>query len=70
MRGVIDRFEGDIAVIELEGGVMIDLEKNKLPNDASEGDALIIQENSISIDYNETRIRKKNADKLLDDLFE
>jgi hypothetical protein len=37
MKVVIDRFEGEIAVIELENGDMVDIPKKILPNNAKEG---------------------------------
>lgn len=42
-RLVIDRFEGDFAVIELEGGTVIDVPRWLLPAGASEGDVIIVQ---------------------------
>ena len=36
----IDRFEGDIAVLETDEG-MLDIRRDELPDDAKEGDILI-----------------------------
>ncbi|NLT09780.1 MAG: DUF3006 domain-containing protein [Ruminococcus sp.] len=36
----IDRFEGDIAVLETDEG-MLDIRRDELPDDAREGDILI-----------------------------
>ncbi|MGF7059084.1 DUF3006 domain-containing protein [Brassicibacter mesophilus] len=69
MRGIIDRFEGDFAVVELENNDMINIEKSKLPKDAYEGTVLIINEDSILIDEYETEERKKKADELINDIF-
>lgn len=70
MKAIIDRFEGEIAVLELENGTMQDIIKNKLPSNSKEGDCLIINDDNISIDENETNLRRKNIRKLMDDLFE
>ncbi|SMB90300.1 Protein of unknown function [Desulfonispora thiosulfatigenes DSM 11270] len=70
MKVIIDRFAGNYAICENENREMIDIEKNKLPVEAKEGDVLIIERNNISIDYEETAKRKLAAEKLLDDLWE
>jgi RNase P/RNase MRP subunit p29 len=45
-RGVIDRFEGNIAVIETEG-TTIDVPKTSLPINAKTGDSVIIDGDKI-----------------------
>lgn len=70
MKAIIDRFEGEIAVLEFENGTMQDVTKSKLPPIAKEGDCLIIDDDNISIDENETNLRRKNIRKLMDELFE
>ncbi len=64
---VIDRFEGDLAVLEtLEGPVFtFSLPKNLLPRKAKEGDVLNID---ITINRAETRQRKKAIRNKLDSL--
>ena len=69
MRGVIDRFEGNIAVVELEDNNIINIERTKLPKNAFEGIVLIINEDSILIDERETKARRKKADELMTDIF-
>ena len=64
MRIIIDRFEEDIAVCELENGKFIDVPKCLFP-DSSEGDIFEITKKS-----NETEIRKAKISKLADDLWE
>lgn len=39
---IIDRFEGDFAVIELETGKKINMSKELLPSDAKEGNVIKI----------------------------
>jgi Ran GTPase-activating protein (RanGAP) involved in mRNA processing and transport len=69
MLGIIDRFEENFAVIELENKEMVNLEKRRLPRDAKEGDVLNIEE-EITINYKETEIRKKEVEELTENLFE
>ena len=42
MRMIVDRFEGELAIIELENGEFIDLPKKILPNNANEGSVINI----------------------------
>lgn len=70
MKGVIDRFEGDYAVVELEDGKMKDIKRSLLPDGAKEGDVLIINEKGIKIDKEETHRRKGKINNLMDELFE
>ncbi|GAW94350.1 DUF3006 domain-containing protein [Calderihabitans maritimus] len=63
---VIDRFEGDMAVIEYNGKTF-DLPRSLLPEEAKEGDVLKI---SIEIDKEETEKRRKKIEKLMDELFD
>jgi hydrogenase maturation factor len=67
--GIIDRFEGDIAVIEI-GGVTRDLPRASLPRDAKVGDTLIMDNGEIRLNTAETTKRKKEIQDLMDELFE
>ncbi|WP_053955463.1 DUF3006 domain-containing protein [Inediibacterium massiliense] len=67
---VIDRFEGSYAICEDEEKNMISMEKEKLPKEAKEGDVLFVSEERIIIDYEETNKRKKEIEKIIDDLWE
>ncbi|MEY9865824.1 hypothetical protein ABIE66_001203 [Peribacillus sp. B2I2] len=49
VQGIIDRFEGKVAVVEIDGGVMKDYPKSALPKGAKVGDMLIIDGDNISI---------------------
>lgn len=63
---VIDRFEGDWAVIEF-GRKTFNLPKIILPKGAKEGDVIDIE---ITIDRKATASQKESIDKLVDSLFE
>jgi hypothetical protein len=69
MRGIIDRFEGMYAVVELQDGKMINIDKVQLPVDAKEGMVIHISEN-ITIDIEETKKRKEEIKELTKDLWE
>lgn len=62
---IIDRFEGDWAVIEY-GDKTFNFPKELLPKEAKEGDVLKFD---VKIDEEETEKRKKIINELIDDLF-
>lgn len=64
LKVIIDRFEGDYAIVETDDKVMINLPKSLIPG-AREGDVI-----SIIIDEEETQKRKDNIQKIMDDLWE
>ena len=70
MKVSIDRFEGEIAVCEQENGEILHIEKSRLPENAKEGDVLDIDDDMIIIDHDETKQRKEQIKKLVDDLFD
>ena len=55
MKWIIDRFEGDFAVVECDGSYF-DLPKYALPKDADEGDVV-----EVTINKNETEKVKKSV---------
>ena len=63
---IIDRFEGDYAIIEGHSRESLLLPKELMP-EALEGDVIII---SVQVDRKETEKRKKEAKKLLDGFFD
>ena len=63
---IIDRIEGNWAVIEFEGKTF-NIPKSLLPRSAREGDVIRI---AVSIDDKATLERKNRVEKLMDDLFE
>lgn len=71
MEAIIDRFEGKYAVCERQSDKkMIEIKKNKLPDEATEGDYLIIKDEKITIDSKKTMERKKRIRNLMNDLWE
>lgn len=75
MKGIIDRFEGEYAIVEIydfknyDKKRFIDIPRSKLPKEASAGDCLII-ESTIKIDLQETLRRKNKIENLFEELFE
>jgi len=63
---IVDRFEGDWAVIEY-GGTTFNLPRSLLPQDVKEGDVITI---SISVDETVTKERKQNSEEMLKDFFD
>lgn len=63
MRVILDRFEGDYAIIELEDMSIIRVSR-KLFKGANEGDVI-----DIIINHEETLNRCNKINKLMDDLF-
>jgi DNA-binding protein len=59
LKGIIDRFEGNYAVVELEDRRMTNIEKSLLPENVAEGDCIILEDGKYIIDKNETENRKK-----------
>jgi len=68
-KGIIDRFEGDLAVVEFND-TMEDIPKTKLPKEAAVGDVLVFNGDKITIDTKETAKLKQEIEDLMDELFE
>lgn len=70
-KGIIDRFEGEWAVVEMEDGEFIDVPVDTLPPEAVEGSLIYMERGQKSLvlkeetDNNKDRIRE-----LMDSLFE
>jgi hypothetical protein len=69
MKAVIDRFEGVYAICELEDMSMVKIDILKLSQSAKEGDIIEINGDIIDIDISGTQKRKKNIEKLAEDLW-
>lgn len=67
-KGIIDRFEGEYAVIEFENKTE-DILKSTLPAEVKAGDSLIFDEEKITIDTDDTASRKEEIDNLMEELF-
>jgi len=70
MKGIIDRFEGDYAVVEFEGRKMVDVLKKDLPAELKEGDAIRCTDGTYVFDRLETERIKKETKTLFDKLWE
>lgn len=69
MKGIIDRFEGCFAVVELDNGEIKDIERVKIPKEAKEGDVIDIGE-EIKVDVEETKRVKDDIEKIVEDMWE
>lgn len=68
-RGYIDRFEGDLAVIESDGASRA-VPRCRLPEDARPGDAVELGEDgAIRLDAERTAARRREIEGLMDELF-
>jgi hypothetical protein len=77
-RGVIDQFEGDLAVIVFDDNEQLVVARSTLPSDARAGDVVIVNvppeqaphvKPSIKVDAADTAVRRKRIRGLLNDIF-
>ena len=66
---VIDRFEGYFAACEKDDRTMVNIKRSILPPIAKEGDVLLIQGDTVTIDLVETARRKTEANPLMEELW-
>lgn len=66
MQMIIDRFEGEIVVLEYEGRTF-DLPRVFLPKEAREGDVVILE---ATLDPEDTDKQSQKINLLMDELFE
>lgn len=69
MEFVIDRFEGEIAVLEDENGNLSEIKKSLLPQNAKESDCLILKDGKYTVSKEKTESLKQEIDDLMEDLF-
>jgi hypothetical protein len=69
VKGIIDRFEGEYVVIEIDG-IPKDFLKKNLPVNAEVGDVVYIDGAKIYVNKNETKKLKQEIDKLMNDVWE
>lgn len=62
---IIDRFEGDFAVVEVDGQVMRNIPKTDIPSNAKEGDVLKLVAGRYEIDIEETKRLYDEIEKLM-----
>lgn len=70
MKGIIDRFEGDYAVVEFSGRRMVEVHKRELPAGLKEGDAIRGADGAYVLDAVETERIKKETKGRFDKLWE
>lgn len=69
-KGTIDRFEGDWAVVELEGREFVDISIDLLPPDAKEGSVIFIDgDGKVIVSAQETDEQRERINELMDRLF-
>lgn len=69
LKGIIDRFEEDIIVVEIDG-VTQDFQRHLFPEAAKPGDFIEIKDNQVTILEAETEKRRKEIEELMDELWE
>ena len=70
MKGIIDRFEGNYAVVEFEGRRMVEIHKRDLPGGLKEGDAIRCDDGVYVFDEAETKRLKNETKVMFDKLWE
>lgn len=70
MKGIIDRFEGEIAILELENRERLELKREHLPREAKEGDVIVQIDGQYTIDQEETQRRIDEIEQLSQNLWE
>jgi len=64
MKYIIDRFEGDFAIVELSDETLVNIPKAAIPPDANEGSVI-----DVTVDKENTATRTEKINKLMGDLF-
>lgn len=67
---IVDRFEGDYAILEMENSNLINVNKNDIIGEVKEGDILIKKDNIYYIDKEKTDFRKKKINDMMKGLWE
>ncbi len=65
MKVIIDRFEGQYAVVEMDSGDLVSVPRVILPNLADEGDIITIE-----IDEEATDQRRRRIEEMMNNLLE
>ncbi|SHJ85604.1 Protein of unknown function [Hathewaya proteolytica DSM 3090] len=69
VRGIVDRFEGDFAVVEMDDESMLNIRKDRLPKGVREGIVLVIEDNCIRIDEEQTKRLEEEIKALEEELW-
>jgi len=64
MKYIIDRFEGDFAIVELSDKTFVNIPKAAIPSEAKEGSVI-----DVTIDEDSTAARTEKINNLMKDLF-
>jgi hypothetical protein len=67
---IVDRFEGDYAILETENSTLINVNKNDIIGEVKEGDILVKKNNNYYIDKEKTEARKKEVNDIMKGLWE
>lgn len=70
MKGIIDRFESNFAVVETEGREMKNIAVSVLPEGAKEGDVVVLANGKWRLNIDEAEKFKAKIENLAGDLFE
>jgi Protein of unknown function (DUF3006) len=66
VKGIIDRFEGDIVVVEIDGKTH-DFPKTIFPKEAEVGDVVIIE---VTVDKKATEKLRREIEELMNEVWE
>ncbi len=66
----VDRFEGNIAVLEDDNRHTIDVARSLLPCEIKVGDCIRLKNGKYEKDADETALRRKRTERLMKQLFE
>lgn len=69
MKGIIDRFESNKVVVEIEG-VTKDFPKNIFSQEVQVGDVVLIDGDTVKVLKDETEKLRLEIEELMDELFE
>jgi len=64
MKYIIDRFEGDFAIVELSDKTFVNIPKAAIPPEAKEGAVI-----DVTVDEKSTAARTEKINNLMNDLF-
>ncbi len=67
---VVDRFEGDFAVVEKDGGDFVKISKGLLASEIKEGDCIFEKDGRYFLDKEKTKLLRMEISKLKNDLWE
>lgn len=68
MKGIVDRFESDKVLLEIDKEGILIFDKGLFPEDIKEGDVVEYIDDSFVIDKNETKKRKQYINNLFESL--